>query len=87
MAVLEGAARVPVALLLTVHHAALHGVLDLRGEGRSARTPPQEARAAREAGPRVLEVVSAWGPPQTRQAQGPGPPPPDSAALSEPFVG
>lgn len=33
VAVLEGAARVPVALLLTVHHAALHGVLDLRGRG------------------------------------------------------
>lgn len=32
MAVLEGAPRVPVALLLAIHHAALHGILDLGRE-------------------------------------------------------
>lgn len=55
VAILEGAPRVPVALLLPVHHAALHGVLDL-GESRvvhgSPRMWPRESavRPGRAAG-------------------------------------
>lgn len=40
MAVLEGAPRVPVALLLAVHHATLHGVLDLGRENRAVPSSP-----------------------------------------------
>lgn len=36
VAVLEGASRVPVALLLPVNHTAFHSVLDL---GRESRAP------------------------------------------------
>lgn len=84
VAVLEGAARVPVALLLAVHHTALHSVLDLGGDGRSARTLPHEACTAPEGqaeGPRGGVCVGC--PPRTRQAQGP----PPVSVLSVPFVG
>ena len=39
VAILEGAPRVPVALLLAIHHAALHSVLDLGRESRGGRRP------------------------------------------------
>lgn len=37
VAVLEGAPRVPIALLLAVYHAALHSILDLGRESRGGQ--------------------------------------------------
>lgn len=39
MAVLEGAPRVPVALLLSIYHTALHSILDLE-EGKHVSREP-----------------------------------------------
>lgn len=70
MAVLEGAPRVPVALLLAVHHAALHGVLDLGREESGAQQP--QAACDLVGGGGEHGVASLRGP----CAPGPSLPPP-----------
>lgn len=40
VAILEGAARVPVALLLAIDHAALHSILDLERESKGIDGQP-----------------------------------------------
>ena len=49
VAILEGAPRVPVALLLAIHHAALHSVLDLQMESRGSQWPAMPPTPGRRA--------------------------------------
>lgn len=77
VAILEGAPRVPVALLLAIHHAALHSVLDLRSraeavdgqpaprdrDGRKGRLSPSRAAFQRGAAlpPGRTRAHVPWG--------------------------
>lgn len=73
VAILEGAPRVPVALLLAIHHAALHSVLDLRRQSRGGRWASRPPRPRRQEGEAESHQgsISARGSPAPRTHTGP----------------